>query len=158
MSSNEYYKFDNAYKDNTIFIFESIGKKGTFKKAIIYQDFNIEEECGITLTKKYKNLALVNINENEAGEMIFDDEGLTNNGDEIKIFRTVFNTIIEFHKHYPDTNVFISGKEKRIRVYNGIFKKYYAYTKYDIYALVSKDNLEIYNPNKDYIAFLIEKR
>lgn len=99
------------YQNHTVFLFDSVGKYGVIEKAIIYTEIE---------TNIY-NLALANLK----GEYL-DDKTETNNGDFIKIFATIYKSILSFITFNQSATVLIDGNtEQKKNVYCYLISKYY---------------------------------
>jgi hypothetical protein len=99
------------YQNHTVFLFDSIGKYGTIEKAIIYTE----------IEKNLYNLAIANLNDE-----YLDDKTETNNGDFIKIFATIYQSILSFITFNQSATVLIDGNTKQKKnVYCKLVSKYY---------------------------------
>lgn len=100
------------FKEKTIFLFVSQGKKGQILKGILFQKMdevnNYNLAFGDVINKK------------------MDDEVITNNGDAKMVISTVVKAVYIFFKTYPEAILEIDPvDEKRTRFYNYIFKSRY---------------------------------
>ena len=125
--SNNFYSY-NVYNNFMIFEFDSIGIKGTIKKAIIYEQ----------VKHNTYNLALVNVVDDK-----YDDDLIeTNNGDIVKILTTIYQSINDFFDRYPDCYVEIIGNtEQKVKLYSKLVERYYN-------ILIDKYQLNGYFKNK----------
>ena len=130
------------------FEFFSEGKNGKIQKLIIYKE--IEE--------KFFNLAFGD-KDLKTGKL--NDKSISDNGDTEKILATVVLTIYLFTKRNPYAYVFASGSTPaRNRLYRRSITKYLAQAQEDfkIYGMLFDEKTEVFTPNKDYKAFIIQRK
>ncbi|WP_409014746.1 DUF6934 family protein [Dyadobacter aurulentus] len=88
------------------------------------------------------------------------DLTITNNGDMETIIATVIRTISLFLGKYPQRSVYFTGSTPaRTRLYRVIIsREFLEVTKYyEIYG-VTKDNEEPFEPNKNYIGYIVKSK
>jgi hypothetical protein len=145
-----YESYDLVITDSTMnFEFVSEGPNGFIKKRIQFQK---------VIGRNFYNLALGDVNA-ETGD--FDARIVSNNKDTEKVLATVAATIYIFTNKYPNIPVYLEGNSlARKRLYRmSISNNLEEINKDFIIFGVSEDwNLEIYEGNKDYWAFLIIKK
>jgi hypothetical protein len=129
-------------KDNTHYIFESIGEKGSILKAVV---FTISDEN------------IWNLGFGDLENQLIDDSVITNNHDAAKVIRTVAKIAIHFLVQNSESVVEIKPvDEKRKRLYNSVFQRFFK----DIEPLFNVlgtfgGHEEIYSPSKAYDSFRI---
>jgi hypothetical protein len=145
-----YESYDLVITNSTMnFEFVSEGPNGFIKKRIRYQKVR---------GQSFYNLALADFNEG-TGE--FDASIISNNKDTEKVLATVAATIYIFTNKYPHLPVYLRGNSlARKRLYRmGISNNLDEINRdFTIFGLFEDGNLEIYEKNKDYWAFLIIKK
>ena len=100
----------NVLIPKTHYFFESIGEKSVFK--IVQFDL---------IDGNLWNLGFGDLNNG-----LVDDSIITNNQDAHKVIRTVAKIAIDFLAEYPNYTLEITPvDEKRKRLYNGVFQKYF---------------------------------
>jgi len=140
----------SANNDNLIFVFNSLGNKGTITKFVVYE--KIEEDIF--------NLAFGDFNP-ELGTI--QDTINSKNGDGRKVLATVISTLDPFFKKHPKAEVFIIGSTLlRTKIYHRIIKKYYHQFD-DIYEILGykeeNNNLsEKFDKGQNYVQFSILKK
>ena len=98
-------------EEKTQYIFISIGEKSVAKIVFI--------------TPLRDNIWNLGFGDLEAGGFV-NDSVVTNNQDALKVVRTVAKIAIDFLAKYPDCELEINPvDEKRKRLYNNIFRKYF---------------------------------
>jgi hypothetical protein len=142
-------KFKTKKIDAMSYEFVSQGLKGFIKKRIQFQKYK---------GQNLYNLALGDLNA-DTGD--FDARIVSNNKDTEKVLATVAASIYIFTNRYPNAPVYLEGNSlARKRLYRmGISNNLYEITKdFTIFGVSENGNLEIYEVNKDYWAFLIIKK
>jgi len=140
----EHYPLTSNKKNNA-FLFNSIGKKGTILKVIIFED---------SAENRY-NLAFGDAVNNQ-----LDDKVITNNNDLIMVISTVVKAVYLFLEVHPNAIIEIDPvDEKRGLLYNRIFKRRYTeiIANYNIIGINDKLE-EVYNPEKLYQEFEIHPK
>lgn len=98
----------------------------------------------------------------ETGLEEIDDSIKTNNGDRDKILATVAFTALSFFNKHPDTIIYFEGSSpSRIRTYQMALNRHSETLKKDflIRGYTEDDYLpEEFEKDKNYVAFLIEKK
>jgi hypothetical protein len=134
-------------ENNICFYFTSIGRKGRVKKLIKFQPLSKVD---------YFNLSfgdIINIDE-------VDDMNITDNGDSQKVLATVANAVLNF----TDINrkariVIVASSAARTRLYRiGISNNLFEINKQFILLGLLNNNWEVFEPGKDYKAFLAKRK
>lgn len=131
------------FKEKTIFLFVSHGKKGQILKGILFQKMdevnNYNLAFGDVINKK------------------LDDEIISNNGDAKMVISTVVEAVYIFFKTYPEAILEIDPVDKkRTRFYNYIFKSRYKEIEIEfILKGYSSNQWEQYDIQKSYQKFEI---
>ena len=131
------------FKEKTIFLFVSHGKKGQILKGILFQKMdevnNYNLAFGDVINKK------------------LDDEIVSNNGDAKMVISTVVEAVYIFFKTYPEAILEIDPVDKkRTRFYNYIFKSRYKEIEIGfILKGYSNNQWEQYDIQKSYQKFEI---
>ncbi len=131
------------FKEKTIFLFVSHGKKGQILKGILFQKIdevnNYNLAFGDVINKK------------------LDDEIVSNNGDAKMVISTVVEAVYIFFKTYPEAILEIDPVDKkRTRFYNYIFKSRYKEIEIGfILKGYSNNQWEQYDIQKSYQKFEI---
>ena len=136
------YKVPNS----NIFLFESVGEKGTILKRVIFQP-------------AYRNRYNLAFGDAEGEDT--NDNVISNNHDLLKVMSTIVTIVYYFFDKNPAAMLKIEGVDsKRRRLYNSIFKRKYKDLKEDfqIYGITENRKLEEYNPNQFYQIFEIQKK
>ena len=95
--NRESYTYENHEKDLLVYAFESIGKQGTIKKMVYFQE----------ISPSFYNLAMGDyLGEND---IPIDDMRVSDNGDMPKVFATIAKIIAHFLHENPPYTVFIEG-------------------------------------------------
>ena len=126
-----------------IFHFQSKGPGGIFDKVVLFEP---------RPKQSHFNLALCVWHE---GKWVDDYE--TNNKDFLKTMSTVAKTLQLFFEKHPKATVEIRAIERRrLKIYNGIFKRRHheIIENYDVFGC-EKESREIYRPGKNYFWFEI---
>ncbi|MDH7460334.1 hypothetical protein QEG73_03560 [Chitinophagaceae bacterium 26-R-25] len=141
----------NSYETTTTptsltrFQFYSIGPKGKVKKQIEFDQFPSAPEV--------YNLAFGDVN--ECGTI--DDLAVTGNHDRNKVLMTVALTVNRFLQRHPESHIFLSGSTPaRSRLYQIAISNNLEEIQHNfvIYGYTN-DQWELFEPNKNYQAFLI---
>ncbi|MCB0517651.1 MAG: hypothetical protein H6577_22310 [Lewinellaceae bacterium] len=104
----ETYK-TQSFREDTVFVFFSEGVQGVVPKIVV-------------LDQKEENVW--NLGFGDTTENGMDDSAITNNGDLIKVIRTVTHIAMEFLKSNPQKRIHIQPVDKkRKRLYNTVFKR-----------------------------------
>ena len=135
----------NPDEDLHSFSFISEGKNGKIEKVIRYEKitddvFNLGFGDKDTITGK--------INE----------KVVTNNGDTEKVLATVVSTVFTFTERNPNAYIYATGSNHvRNRLYRRGITKYLseALDTFAIYGMLPNQEFEIFNPNTDYVGFLL---
>lgn len=136
-------------KDPYTFSFISEGKNGAIHKVVFYQEI---EPVGVF------NLALGDKNP-ITGEI--DDKIVTDNGDTEKVLATVVSTVYAFLDDFPNACIYAEGStHSRNRLYRRGIAKYLteALDDFIIYGVLPNKIIELFNPNTDYVGFLIRRK
>ena len=146
----------DIYSEN--FEFYSHGDK-QYLMGVNYTYIGIEATTG----KRVYNLGFGILKTNpETGLEEIDDNMKTNNGDKDKILATVAKTALSFFEKHPDTIIYFEGSSpSRIRTYQMALNRHSEILKKDFLIRGYIENsylLEEFEKDKNYIAFLIEKK
>ena len=138
--------------DETPYIYQFIseGKKGKIYKVVIFQE---------TETKGFFNLGFGD-KDIETGEEI-DDTIVTNNGDTEKVLSTIVGIVFAFTQKFPNVWVYAEGSTpSRNRLYRKGITRFLkqALEDFYIYGLVSEEIMEPFDPNGNYIGFLVYRK
>ena len=97
--------------DKQVFVFQSEGSQGQILKIILFSRTEGDEW----------NLCFGDLQEGNINDAI-----ISNNHDAMKIIRTVAKTTLDFFEKHPNSFVEIKPvDEKRKRLYNSVFRKYF---------------------------------
>ncbi len=146
MHSPFYENLKNT-KNYSTFRFTSFGKIEIVKIV----------EFQTTLEEGVYNLAMGDL----IGEDFYIDTSNSNNGDMKKVLTTVVNIVQIYTKKYPDRSVFITGNsETRNNLYQRILRMYYlTFTdEFNIWGYLSKEVKEPFDPNNNYVAFIVKRK
>ena len=131
----------NPDEDLHSFSFISEGKNGKIEKVIRYDDvFNLGFGDKDPITGK------------------INDKVVTNNGDTEKVLATVVSTVFTFTERNPNAYIYATGSNHvRNRLYRRGITKYLseALDTFAIYGMLPNQEFEIFNPNTDYVGFLL---
>ena len=86
------------------------------------------------------------------------DKVVTNNGDTEKVLATVVSTVFTFTERNPNAYIYATGSNHvRNRLYRRGITKYLseALDTFAIYGMLPNQEFEIFNPNTDYVGFLL---
>ena len=146
---NEQYELEISEASMT-FEFFSEGPKGVIKKRVEYKLIDADENV--------YNLALGDV---DPITNALNDKVISNNGDSKKVLSTVASTVYTFIKEYPDAIIYAQGNNAararlyRIGISNHLEK---LMEEFDVYGYLDNFGWLIYEKNKDYSAFFIQKR
>jgi hypothetical protein len=132
------------------FEFISEGPKGMIKKRVQYHKIYEDEEL--------YNLAFGDIS---LEKKKIDDKVVSNNADRDKVLATVAATLFVFMKKYPDAIVYAKGSNPaRTRLYQiGISKNLEDINKqFEVLGELEEDEIEVFQKNKNYLAFYIRNK
>ena len=140
----------SAKRSAEVFEFISEGPKGRIKKRIQYR-------------KIYKDDMLYNLSFGDINleKNTIDDKVVTNNEDTKKVLATVAATLFVFMKKHPDAIIYAKGSNPaRTRLYQiGISNNFEEINeRFTIFGVLSDDDLEIFQKNKNYLAFYIKNK
>ena len=135
----------NPDEDLHSFSFISEGKNGKIEKVIRYEKitndvFNLGFGDKDSITRK------------------INDKVVTNNGDTEKVLATVVSTVFTFTERNPNAYIYATGSNHvRNRLYRRGITKYLseALDTFAIYGMLPNQEFEIFNPNTDYVGFLL---
>ena len=145
----EQYKIRSKSFDTT-FEFISEGPNGMIKKKVQYQRIDEDEEL--------YNLAFGDVSSNNKN---IDDKVVSNNGDRDKVLATVAATLFVFMKEYPNAIVYAKGSNlARTRLYQTGISKYFEgiNKQFKVFGELDDDEIEIFQKNKNYLAFYIRNK
>ena len=139
-----------AKRSAEIFEFISERPKGRIKKRIQYR-------------KIYKDDMLYNLSFGDINleKNTIDDKVVSNNEDTKKVLATVAATLFVFMKKHPDAIIYVKGSNPaRTRLYQiGISNNFEEINeRFTIFGVLSDDDLEIFQKNKNYLAFYIKNK
>ena len=101
----EYYADLTIADDFSVFEFDSVGKRGNFKKRVRFVETQLPDVY---------NLSLVNVKMNSEP----DDQTIIDNGDRDKILATIFCAIYAYTLNYPKRWIYFSGNtDAKTRLY-----------------------------------------
>ena len=133
---------ESSYK----FTFISEGKNGAIEKVILYEELEVKGVFNLGFGDKDPITGGIN------------DRAVTNNGDTEKILATVVSTVYTFINKNPTAYIYAEGSTPaRNRLYRRGIAKYLseALKTFVIYGVLPNEELEVFNPDSDYIGFLI---
>lgn len=133
---------ESSYK----FTFISEGKNGAIEKVILYEELEVKGVFNLGFGDKDPITGGIN------------DRAVTNNGDTEKILATVVSTVYTFINKNPTAYIYAEGStHARNRLYRRGIVKYLseALKTFVIYGVLPNEELEVFNPDSDYIGFLI---
>ncbi|AEI47209.1 DUF6934 family protein [Runella slithyformis] len=145
--NQERYEFETD-PTATVYEFESVGKRGIFKKRITFQ---------LIQQPNVYNLGFGDINllTNQ-----IDDLAVTNNGDSQKVLITVANAVLNFTRLYPEAAIFATGSTPaRTRLYQiGITNNLNEITEnFEVWGY-SNEHWSMFKINIAYEAFLVKRK
>ena len=135
----------NPDEDLHSFSFISEGKNGKIEKVIRYEK----------ITNDVFNLGF---GDKDPITGKINDKVVTNNGDTEKVLATVVSTVFTFTERNPNAYMYATGSNHvRNRLYRRGITKYLseALDTFAIYGMLPNQEFEIFNPNTDYVGFLL---
>ena len=142
------YSIDFNEEDPNTFEFISKGKNGEIQKLVVYQE----------IAEGVFNLAFGD-KDFETGDL--NDKNISDNGDTEKVLATVVLTVFVFTNKYPDAYIFATGSTpSRTRLYRRSIFKFLeeAQENFYIYGVLKNRETEEFIPNKEYEAFVIQRK
>lgn len=135
-----------SHNNDKLYIFQSVGIQGEITKMVRFTHIG----------KNRYNLGLADfVNE----KMVY-DRG-SNNFDVLKVMSTIAEIIRHFTFKHPEKEVVIMAlEEKRLNLYNAIFKRRALEMAEDfwVWGINFNDSEEKYNPDKDYNGFIVKRK
>jgi hypothetical protein len=133
-----------------IFEFISERPKGRIKKRIQYR-------------KIYEGDMLYNLSFGDINseKNTIDDKVVSNNEDTKKVLATVVSTLFAFMKKHPDAIIYAKGSNAaRTRLYQiGISNNFEEINeRFTVFGVLSDEDLELFQKNKNYLAFYIKNK
>ena len=131
--------------DEDLHSFISEGKNGKIEKVIRYEKIT-DDVFNLGFGDKDPITGKIN------------DKVVTNNGDTEKVLATVVSTVFTFTKRNPNAYIYATGSNHvRNRLYRRGITKYLseALDTFAIYGMLPNQEFEIFNPNTDYVGFLL---
>jgi len=138
----------NPDEDLHSFSFISEGKNGKIEKVIRYEKIT-DDVFNLGFGDKDPITGKIN------------DKVVTNNGDTEKVLATVVSTVFTFTERNPNAYIYATGSNHvRNRLYRRGITKYLseALDTFAIYGMLPNQEFEIFNPNTDYVGFLIHRK
>lgn len=135
----------NPDEDLHSFSFISEGKNGKIEKVIRYEKIT-DDVFNLGFGDKDPITGKIN------------DKIVTNNGDTEKVLATVVSTVFTFTERNPNAYIYATGSNHvRNRLYRRGITKYLseALDTFAIYGMLPNQEFEIFNPNTDYVGFLL---
>ena len=135
----------NPDEDLHSFSFISEGKNGKIEKVIRYEKIT-DDVFNWGFGDKDPITGKIN------------DKVVTNNGDTEKVLATVVSTVFTFTERNPNAYIYATGSNHvRNRLYRRGITKYLseALDTFAIYGMLPNQEFEIFNPNTDYVGFLL---
>ena len=135
----------NPDEDLHRFSFISEGKNGKIEKVIRYEKIT-DDVFNLGFGDKDPITGKIN------------DKVVTNNGDTEKVLATVVSTVFTFTERNPNAYIYATGSNHvRNRLYRRGITKYLseALDTFAIYGMLPNQEFEIFNPNTDYVGFLL---
>lgn len=135
----------NPDEDLHSFSFISEGKNGKVEKVIRYEKIT-DDVFNLGFGDKDPITGKIN------------DKVVTNNGDTEKVLATVVSTVFTFTERNPNAYIYATGSNHvRNRLYRRGITKYLseALDTFAIYGMLPNQEFEIFNPNTDYVGFLL---
>ena len=130
------------------YFFESIGKV-TIQKVVVYQSFED--------TPDIVELAFGNLK----SDLSIDVFAVSDNEDMPLIISTVISTAFDYLEHHPEKTIYFSGSTpSRTRLYRAAITKSMENIEplYQVFGLNNDAQIEIFNKNHTYTAFLIDRK
>lgn len=135
----------NPDEDLHSFSFISEGKNGKIEKVIRYEKIT-DDVFNLGFGDKDPITGKIN------------DKVVTNNGDTEKVLATVVSIVFTFTERNPNAYIYATGSNHvRNRLYRRGITKYLseALDTFAIYGMLPNQEFEIFNPNTDYVGFLL---
>lgn len=135
----------NPDEDLHSFSFISEGKNGKIEKVIRYEKIT-DDVFNLGFGDKDPITGKIN------------DKVVTNNGDTEKVLATVVSTVFTFTERNSNAYIYATGSNHvRNRLYRRGITKYLseALDTFAIYGMLPNQEFEIFNPNTDYVGFLL---
>lgn len=135
----------NPDEDLHSFSFISEGKNGKIENVIRYEKIT-DDVFNLGFGDKDPITGKIN------------DKVVTNNGDTEKVLATVVSTVFTFTERNPNVYIYATGSNHvRNRLYRRGITKYLseALDTFAIYGMLPNQEFEIFNPNTDYVGFLL---
>ena len=135
----------NPDEDLHSFSFISEGKNGKIEKVIRYEKIT-DDVFNLGFGDKDPITGKIN------------DKVVTNNGDTEIVLATVVSTVFTFTERNPNAYIYAIGSNHvRNRLYRRGITKYLseALDTFAIYGMLPNQEFEIFNPNTDYVGFLL---
>lgn len=146
MKSKPSYRIKES-EDGLWYEFDSKNQDKIVRKAIGYYLF-------VENNKEYAELSFGDLRED--GNI---DLKIVSDNKDIKfVISTVITTVYRFFELYPNKNVVFTGSSaSRNRLYRAVIGKLFeeGQSYFDIYGINFDNSLEIFQKNKDYLAFQI---
>jgi len=142
-----FYEDIKTVRNYSAFRFTSAGKR-EIVKVVEFQE---------TLEEGIYNLAMGDL----IGKQVFSDTVVSNNGDIKKVLTTVVNIVQIYTSKYPERSVFIKGNDAtKNDVYQRIIRMYYVVfnLEFDIWGYLSNNVKERFNPQNNYVAFIVKRK
>jgi hypothetical protein len=146
---DETYQF-RTKRSAEVFEFISVGPKGAIKKRIQYHKIYEDEML--------YNLAFGDV---DLEKNTINDKVVSNNEDTKKVLATVAATLFVFMKKHPDAIIYAKGRNAaRTRLYQiGISNNLEDINEqFDVFGVLDEDDMEIFQKNKNYLAFYIKNK
>lgn len=141
------YPFKST-ENHRYYYFQSIGKS-VIPKIVVYQPLEGSDNV--------VELAFGNLMPNFSIDVFAIDD----NDDMSIVITTVIYTIFDYLNYYPEKKVYFKGSTpSRTRLYRVAIAKMIDKIEpiYQVYGLISDSEMEIFNKNQTYIAYLISRK
>lgn len=137
-------------EDDTKFsyFFDSIGTQGIIKKSVTFQTKN-----GF--------IYQMGLGDFDTTTRITDYKKMSNNGDIKKVIATTIKIAMDFMQKNPNVVVGFVGNESRKTIfYQRIIRNNldYLLQYFEIYGVLSLNEMEIFNPEKEYFGFYFKNK
>lgn len=116
------------------------------------------------MNAKFAGKTVYNIAFGDLGEdNQIDDLTKSNNGDIVRIISTIIQSIYEYTSHYDHVLYFKGSTEQRTKFYQAVLRRHYDLSSadFDIFGIEARNyhvDVELFNSQVDYIAFLIARK
>jgi len=136
--------------DHQSFEFDSLGSKGRIKKVVLYTQ----------LKELNENIYNLSFGDWDESSQEINYEVNSNNGDGKMVLATVALTALEFSKHFPEAIIHIKGStSSRTRLYQMGINSYFMEINELFHIIGFKNSAwEIFEPNRNYEAFVIKRK